>query len=148
MQASDTHGTLRDVQGSLSEIEQGAWKKLRESDHKNEKSDLSSFEQSIKDLLYLAWKRENRKRVVLLLAKLLQFSSEKSWDRAARIVCQQLCLVCWASSMVDVESCLFFNIAFRFSKTEQVLEERMKVKIQAGGGRLENIPGVLCIQRF
>lgn len=103
VQASDTHGTLRDVQGSLSEIEQGAWKKLRESDHKNEKSDLSSLEESIKDLLYLAWKRENRKRVVLLLAKLLQFSSEKSWDRAARIVCQQLCLVCWASSMVDVE---------------------------------------------
>lgn len=58
----------------------------------------------VEDLLHLAWRRENRQRVVLFLGKLLPGCGKKpALLEAAKIICEQLCLVSWASSMVDVE---------------------------------------------
>lgn len=58
----------------------------------------------VEDMLHLAWRRENRQRVVLFLGKLLPGCGKKpALLEAAKIICEQLCLVSWASSMVDVE---------------------------------------------
>ena len=94
--------------GTLDQLEQEVYQHLQVVE-KTGKDDRERFQGLLEDLLHLAWRRENRQRVVLFLGKLLQSCSQNAALKdAARIICEHLCLVSWASSMVDVEyySCL------------------------------------------
>ncbi|CAL1168688.1 unnamed protein product [Cladocopium goreaui] len=100
VQGSEKHGTLREVQGTLDDLEQGVLKHLEG----NPSAASKQFQGLLEDMLFLAWRRENRQRVLLFLGKQLEFCSKKpQLKEAARIICEELCLVSWASSMVDVE---------------------------------------------
>ena len=109
VQPSVKHGTERGALATLDELEQKAWAQVKETNSSMNsgkealEDKMVRFKSTVQDLLHVAWKRENRKRVVLFLAKLLEFCSKNNWTRAAQILCHQLCLVSWASSMVDVE---------------------------------------------
>eukprot|EP00435_Cladocopium_sp_Y103_P023991 s2168_g5.t2 len=114
VQGSEKHGTLREVQGrglgvwcwvvlklgTLDELEQAVLKHLEG----NPSAASKQFQGLLEDMVFLAWRRENRQRVLLFLGKQLEFCSKTPHLKdAARIICEQLCLVSWASSMVDVE---------------------------------------------
>ena len=84
--------------GTLDDLEQEVLKHLG-----NPSTASKQFQGLLEDMLFLAWRRENRQRVLLFLGKQLEFCSKTQLKEAARIICEQLCLVSWASSMVDVE---------------------------------------------
>ncbi|CAJ1413592.1 unnamed protein product, partial [Effrenium voratum] len=97
VQPSEKHGTLRRVNGSLEELEALARQQAENM------SDEHSFKSTLEDLVYLAWRRENRKRIVLFLASLMQSCVQASRTAAGEVICQLLRSVSWASSMVDIE---------------------------------------------
>lgn len=89
--------------GTMDQLEQEVSQHLKDVE-KTGKDDWEAFQGLLEDLLHLAWRRENRQRVVLFLGKKLQSCSQNAALKdAARIICEHLCLVSWASSMVDVE---------------------------------------------
>lgn len=96
--------------GTLDDLEQAVLKHLEG----NPSAASKQFQGLLEDMLFLAWRRENRQRVLLFLGKQLEFCSKKpQLKEAARIICEELCLVSWASSMVDVEyySCWVLGFA-------------------------------------
>eukprot|EP00434_Breviolum_minutum_P036247 symbB.v1.2.032111.t3/scaffold3804.1/size50051/2 len=103
VQPSEKHGTFREIRGTMDQLEQEVSQHLKDVE-KTGKDDWEAFQGLLEDLLHLAWRRENRQRVVLFLGKKLQSCSQNAALKdAARIICEHLCLVSWASSMVDVE---------------------------------------------
>jgi len=89
--------------GTMDQLEQEVSQHLKDVE-KTGKDDWEAFQGLLEDLLHLAWRRENRQRVVLFLGNKLQSCSQNAALKdAARIICEHLCLVSWASSMVDVE---------------------------------------------
>ena len=123
VQPSTKHGTSRGVLATLDELEQKAWKQVKEANASTNGKDvlesrLAPFRSTVEDLLHMAWKRENRKRVILFLANMLQSCSQNRWNLSARLICHQLCLVSWASSMVDVE---YYDFTSEDSKTPLVI---------------------------
>ena len=79
------NGTERDITSSLDELEQLAAREVKRAESSKD-PDVSVLEEAIKDMLHIAWRRENRKRVVLFLAKLLQ-SCSKADQRTGRMIC-------------------------------------------------------------
>lgn len=65
---------------------------------------MKQIKSDVSDMLYYAWDRANRRRVIVFLASLLQKSVQAS-ERSdlAIYLCWELCMISWASSLQDVQ---------------------------------------------